>query len=193
MRPGPPRAGKRQPLAWLTRAAVDWMVFCYFGMIIVQAVTIAAFELGWLMKNLALVGAFGTSLIGPVMSFLVSLHVFRFPHRRKALDIFSVAITYVFTCTSFAVMYFIIADHEPHAFNLPQGSAGLGFTGALYFSVVTITTTGYGDVSPMSGLARLTACGEICTGLLYQVFVLSVISSFVAVQHRAPDAARHPD
>ena len=32
---------------------------------------------------------------------------------------------------------------------------------AIYFSVVTITTAGYGDITPASGLARAAACWEI--------------------------------
>ena len=42
----------------------------------------------------------------------------------------------------------------------------LVFVAAIYFSVVTMTTTGYGDISPNSGLARFLLCIQILIGFL---------------------------
>jgi hypothetical protein len=48
--------------------------------------------------------------------------------------------------------------------------------GCLYFSAVTITTLGYGDVQPVSRLARLGAGLESLIGV---VFVVTVVASFL--------------
>lgn len=53
-----------------------------------------------------------------------------------------------------------------------------------YFSVVTITTTGYGHIKPTTSYARAVACIEILTGLVLLVFVLPI--AFAPVE--APDA-----
>jgi Ion channel len=47
----------------------------------------------------------------------------------------------------------------------------------LYFSFTTLTTTGYGDLSPAGDLARALAILEALTGQLYLVTVVAVIVS----------------
>ena len=42
---------------------------------------------------------------------------------------------------------------------------------ALYFSIVTITTTGYGDVVPMHGIARIAAAREALLGFFFLVLL----------------------
>lgn len=45
----------------------------------------------------------------------------------------------------------------------------------VYFSVVTITTTGYGDIAP-SGPMRLAAAAEMLFGLAYSVLIVGVVA-----------------
>ena len=56
-----------------------------------------------------------------------------------------------------------------------------GFNG-LYFSLITLNTVGYGDISPVSRVARMLAAMEAMTGLLY---VAVLISRLVAI-HATP-------
>ena len=49
---------------------------------------------------------------------------------------------------------------------------------ALYFSIVTMTTTGYGDISPKSGLAKFLVSVQILFGFLYNVLFFSIFASF---------------
>lgn len=51
-----------------------------------------------------------------------------------------------------------------------------GFLDALYFSVVTISSLGYGDIRPV-GLARLLAAGEVVLGLSFFGLIVAKISS----------------
>jgi voltage-gated potassium channel len=50
---------------------------------------------------------------------------------------------------------------------------------AVYFSIVTIATVGYGDIQPASVWARLRASAEILIGVAYTVFFFSVIAGFL--------------
>src|SRR5262249_3709985 len=53
------------------------------------------------------------------------------------------------------------------AFNTNTGEHSInGFTG-FYFSFVTLSTVGYGDITPVSRFARWLAAMEAMTGLLY--------------------------
>ena len=173
------------------KGSIDRIRTLYGLLVIAQVTTIVLYELNEVSKGIALVAGLSTSAIGPFMSIMISLHVFRHRRRSKLRDIAGIAISYVFTCSSFAIIYFIISKQSPAAFNLPGGSTGvLDLGSAAYFSIVTITTTGYGDISPSSGLARLAACGEIGTGIIYQVVVFSLLASLLLP---SPRRAGHDD
>lgn len=75
----------------------------------------------------------------------------------------------------FAIIYFLISHINPHAFSI----GSLDRLSAYYFSLVTATTTGYGDIAPQSGLARSLAMVEIFIGLIYAFFLFSIASVFL--------------
>jgi hypothetical protein len=47
----------------------------------------------------------------------------------------------------------------------------------LYFSLITLTTVGYGDITPAANVARAIAAGEALTGQLYLVSVVAAVVS----------------
>jgi len=51
-----------------------------------------------------------------------------------------------------------------------------GFTG-FYFSFITLSTVGYGDITPVSQVARLLAAMEAMTGLLYVAVLIARLVS----------------
>ena len=89
---------------------------------------------------------------------------------------------YLLVGFTFAIAYVSIFNANPGAFNLPATQAALEFDDALYFSFVTLTTLGYGDIYPIAPLARsLTMLQSIC-GVLYLAIV---ISRFVSMYKNA--------
>jgi hypothetical protein len=73
------------------------------------------------------------------------------------------------------------------AFNAgPANQSMNGFT-AYYFSFVTLTTVGYGDITPVSNVARALAALEAMTGTLY---VAVLISRLVALYSAHPPAEK---
>ena len=156
----------------------------YTALVLAQFATILLYEAGRLTREVAITAGLATSLAGPLLSLLVGIHTFQL-RRSRAADVASVAATYAVTCVSFGLIYLVISDFDPEAFSLPARSrTPMSLGTAIYFSVVTITTTGYGDIAPASALARAAACWEIVTGVLYQVFVFSLAAS----QFSAPRA-----
>jgi len=63
---------------------------------------------------------------------------------------------------------------EAFAFNTTTGTKQTmeGFN-AFYFSFVTLSTVGYGDITPVSKIARMLAAMEAMTGLLYVAVLIA--------------------
>ena len=88
----------RPPVLASTRLAIDRLRLVYAVLVLAQSVTISLYELGRLTREMAITAGLATSLVGPLLSFLVSMHIFRHPKSSKALDIASVAASYAVTC-----------------------------------------------------------------------------------------------
>ena len=67
------------------------------------------------------------------------------------------------------------------SFNTNTGTRSMnGFTG-FYFSFITLSTVGYGDITPVSRIARWLAAMEAMTGLLYvAVLIARLVSLYSA-------------
>jgi hypothetical protein len=79
-----------------------------------------------------------------------------------------------------SIIYSFINHLDPTAF----GDANLKFSGgepggSLYFSYVTLTTLGYGDVTPLSEGARMLTALQAVLG---QLFVAIMVARLVALQ-----------
>jgi hypothetical protein len=80
--------------------------------------------------------------------------------------------------------YWLVSELSPDAFvfNTPSGiDASMGGFNGLYFSFITLSTVGYGDIAPVSHVARMLAAVEALTGLLY---VAVLIARLVAIYSR---------
>ncbi|MBO6782365.1 MAG: two pore domain potassium channel family protein [Alphaproteobacteria bacterium] len=101
-----------------------------------------------------------------------------------------------FTLYSFIVivfaMIFRIMDRASaeHIFLIDGEAAAISFTESLYFSLITMSTVGYGDVTPAGEAVRVVAAIEIMLGILLFLFGFSEIMRYA----RDPDAdEKRPD
>ena len=60
----------------------------------------------------------------------------------------------------------------------------------LYFSLITLTTTGYGDLAARTSLGRMLAATEALTG---QVYLVTVVAVLVGNIGRVRPARRGPE
>jgi voltage-gated potassium channel Kch len=102
-----------------------------------------------------------------------------------SLDIIAAGITvYLFFGNICGFLYAIIAQVDPNAFNVPEATASYlgetiaGLSSAMYFSFVTLTTLGYGDITPINNFARTLAFLEAAMG---QIYLTVLIASLVGV------------
>jgi Ion channel len=92
----------------------------------------------------------------------------RTPVWRILLDVIA---AFALAAFCFSVLYVYIVLQDKGAF-----SADLKLADAMYFSIVTMTTTGYGDIIPKSGLAKFVVCVQIVFGFLYNVLFFSIFA-----------------
>ena len=83
------------------------------------------------------------------------------------------------------LMYLFIAQIIPNAFNgLEQAVWYENFADVAYYSYVTLTTLGYGDISPVTPLARFLVYMEAIVGVFYTaILVASLVGVRISTMH----------
>lgn len=81
--------------------------------------------------------------------------------------------SYIGLVPVFAVIYWLLPDGQ---FRIPDG-AGTDFGSWLYYSIVTITTLGFGDYTPAHGWAQTVTAVEVMCGLTILGFFLNAVGS----------------
>ena len=66
---------------------------------------------------------------------------------------------------------------QPH-FRVAEALRGLTFSEAIYFSIGTISTVGYGDIIPYSNLARVLSSVEVFCGITLLLFGVSELLEY---------------
>ena len=85
-------------------------------------------------------------------------------------------VVYLMLGILWAQAYMLLAQLTPDAFHFPFGEHSerhIGGFNAFYFSFSTLTTVGFGDITPMSKVARTLAVMEAVTGTLYLAILIS--------------------
>ena len=124
----------------------------------------------------------GLALIAFVVANLL-LFVLRAPSVNT--DVLCASISaYLMLGLLWTVAYWLVAQVTPNAFafNTATGTKETmaGFN-AFYFSFITLSKVGYGDITPLSRIARWLAATEAMTGLLYvTVLIARLVSLYSA-------------
>ena len=90
------------------------------------------------------------------------------PIWRILLDVLS---AYSLAILCFSVLYVYVVRRNSGAF-----SEVLKLSNAIYFSILTMTTVGYGDISPKSGWARFLVSTQVLFGFFYNVLFFSIFA-----------------
>ncbi len=100
---------------------------------------------------------------------------------------------YLFLGLGWAVIYSMIEKLAPGSLNVSESLGSLGKAGApqsdvmVYYSFVTLTTVGYGDITPLTPLTRTCAWIEAMTGQFYlAVIVAGLVSMLASAKSTAP-------
>jgi hypothetical protein len=114
---------------------------------------------------------------------MILFHLFR--EDRITSDLIMGAIcVYFLVGIVWALLYSTLEFFQPGSFQMPQGTVSQAtFT---YYSYVTLTTLGYGEITPISGPARSFALLEAMMGQLYlAVLIARLVGIHIAQSSRS--------
>ncbi len=143
-----------------------------------------------LIAAMAVIAVISVTAVDDVVRLLVDMAViFRTVTRRMEHLIVPMA-AYSSLWTLLAVVFgclYRIADglSREHLFQGPNGPMHIGFSDALHFSVVTLTTVGYGDINPTDDGIRLLA------GIQMLLAQLLLLFGFVEIMRNVREEAPH--
>ncbi|MCY4354375.1 MAG: potassium channel family protein [Truepera sp.] len=87
------------------------------------------------------------------------------------------AAVYLLIGVVWGVWFRFIETLVPGSFVLTGTGEAIGWSNFIYFSLATLTTLGYGDITPVSPVARVWATLEAVAGVLYVALLISRLVS----------------
>jgi hypothetical protein len=152
-----------------------------WGLLVVVVVAVIVSLVGR-AEMATLVGALVGALLVIVAPAAIARRLVRHPD--VTVDSFYGAVCiYLMLAMSFASIYAFLGVALDQPFFVQVDEARN--VDYLYFSFVTITTTGYGDLTARADLGRMVAVTEAITGQLYLISVVAIVVQGLAQRRRA--------
>lgn len=104
-------------------------------------------------------------------------------------QIYAAVCVYILIALGYAAMYAQLQFQNPQAFTLnfdTDENLASGWATFVYFSFTTLTTVGFGDITPKSMLARYITVSEAIIGVFYVAILISRLIS-LQMMHRDKD------
>jgi hypothetical protein len=113
-----------------------------------------------------------------LLIYLVMLKVFE-PGPITGYRVIGSIVVYMILAHLWAVIYLFVYEHIPGSFSLtlPPFESNTLQANFLYFSYITLTTTGFGEIVPLHPFARSLVQVEAITGVLYPVILIGRLVS----------------
>jgi voltage-gated potassium channel len=105
-----------------------------------------------------------------ILFTIIQIVIFIYGHEEVTRDlIIGAAVVYLLMAIMWTFIFVAVETLHPGSFNIPEGQNIEANRQFLYYSFVTLTTLGYGDITPLTGLARSLCVLEAVLGQLYLV------------------------
>jgi hypothetical protein len=115
-----------------------------------------------------------------VLTAFVVVNLLRFVWRAPSVNIEVLCASisaYLMLGLMWTMAYWLVDQLTPGAFAFNSGPRSMNGFNGFYFSFITLSTVGYGDITPVSRIARWLAAMEAMTGLLYVAILIARLVS----------------
>jgi Ion channel len=147
----------------------------------------------WMPGRSWQLGSEGATVLAILMiAWILLLRIFRRTGPITAVSIQAAIAIYLLFGLIWANAYLIAMQLDPKSFQSTVSLSMSRVTEWYYYSYVTLTTLGYGEITPVTQVARALAVGEALTGQLYLAVLIArligmEITSSQQKQIRIPD------
>jgi voltage-gated potassium channel len=158
-------------------------IYIALGLAIPMFSGIWSFHLYGSLKSLVWGQLFAVLFIGFVIILLLKFIINEKETTKEV--IFAAVVVYLLMAMMWAYLYMILAYFYPGSLSISEGPSRDTFQ-YLYFSFVTITTLGYGDIAPLTHKAGSLVILEAVTGQIYLVVVVAwLVGMYVSRRSRS--------
>jgi hypothetical protein len=115
-------------------------------------------------------------MFSALLYFLATVYLLRYVFQREVMTqdkLFGAAAAYLMIGVLWAYLYAIVGFYYRNSFMIVGQSGDLVYTDALYLSVTVLTSTGFGDITPLSRQARGVCMVEQICGALYVAILIA--------------------
>ena len=125
----------------------------------------------------ALIGAVTVALLRYVLDW----------HLITVDKVFGAVAAYVLIALTFACLFSLLTLVQPNAFyiaqvNNPDGH--MSWSDAMYFSFTVLTSTGFGEITPVTDMARSLIVIEQVLGVMYVAFLVARLANLYGLERR---------
>lgn len=105
---------------------------------------------------------------------VITILLFVFEQHEITLDvIYGAIVVYLIIAVMWAFIFKVVEGLQPGSFTITQGLEEETLFNFIYYSFVTITTLGYGDVTPVTDVAKSFSFIEAVVGQIYLVVLVA--------------------
>jgi hypothetical protein len=162
------------------------LLFCIYAVsqtrwqfLVALGIAIPAFLASWMgffleSSSMEICGA-GIQFIFWAYIFLIIMsHLFR-TEEVTTDAILGVACAYFLIGLAWALIYFVLESLSPGSFSFSRPHEDMKLDVFIYYSFVTMTTLGFGDITPISNPARSLTVLEAVLGQLFVAITISIL------------------
>ena len=131
------------------------------------------------VAGVGLVSAFAQTAFYATAAALLVIYMLR--DTRATIDeLFAAGVCFLLLILAWACLYWVVEALAPGSFELahPTRPGGASWFELYYLSATTLSTTGFGDVLPVTSAARAAVILEQLGGVLYVALVISRLAGF---------------
>jgi hypothetical protein len=181
--------------AVLVAALVAILVVALWALRVRRMLLFVAGLLGFIAVDaIALRGVGGSFLVNiSIVAMTVTLIIVTVALLKYVLDwhvitvdkVFGAICAYVLIAFTFASLFALLQVFEARAFAHNQPESHLTWVDLMYFSFTVLTSTGFGEITPRTGMARSLIILEQIVGVMYVAFLVARLANLYG-SNRAP-------